>query len=364
MNSRERVNAILNHEPVDRIALCESYWPETIELWQEQGHLAADETAEDHFDLDIRTAWVFNLKADINFGEQIVEQTDETKLVKDGNGALLRFWKDKSGTPEHVDFMVKDRALWEECIKPLLLNESKLEERIDFELYRKIKQTCQEKDLFFCWAGVNVFELMHPVCGHENMLMGMALDPEWIKDMCKVYSDLIIKLSGILFAKEGKPDCMWFFEDLGFKQKPFMSPAMYKEIIQPAHIKTFDYAHSNGLKIIVHSCGFIEPLIPDLIEAGMDCLQAMETKAGMDLHKIKAMHGDRIALMGGLDIRVLEQNDTDKLDAFLEKMLPDAIKGGGYFIHTDHSIPPSVEYGTYKHFVEKGIEIASKYMNS
>jgi len=359
MNSRERVNAILNHQPVDRIAVCESYWPETIELWRQQGHLSADEAVEDHFTLDIRKAWVMNMQADIDFGQEIVEETEKTKLVKDGNGALLRFWKGKSGTPEHVDFMVKDRVVWEEKIKPLLLDESKLEERIDFEAYRNIKQTCQEKNLYLCWAGLNVFELMHPVCGHEHMLMGMALDPDWIKDMCKVYSDLIVKLADILFAKEGKPDGMWFFEDLGFKQRPFMSIAMYKDIIQPAHIKTYDYAHKNGMKVIVHSCGFVESLIPGMIEAGIDCLQAMEIKAGMDLHRIKAAHGDKIALIGGLDIRVLEENDTQKLDAFLEQMLPEAIKNSGYMLHTDHSIPPTVDYNTYKHFVEKGRQLGT-----
>jgi uroporphyrinogen decarboxylase len=359
MNSKERVNAILDHQKVDRIAVSESFWPETVELWKQQEHLNKDETPEDHFGLDIRKAWTFNMQADIDFGQQIVEETNETKLIKDGNGALLRFWKNKSGTPEHVDFMVKDRNMWEEKIKPLLLDESTLEKRIDFDLYKHVRDNCRRNDLYLCWAGLNVFELMHPVCGHENMLMGMALDPDWIKDMCEIYSNLIIKLCDILFTKEGKPDGMWFFEDMGFKQKPFMSPAMYKDIIWPAHLKLFDYAHSNGLKVIVHSCGFVEPLIPGLIEAGMDCLQAMETKAGMDLHRIKSEFGNTIALMGGLDIRVLEENDIEKLDRFLEQMLPDAIKNSGYLLHTDHSIPPSVNYRTYKHFVQKGLELGT-----
>ena len=47
--------------------------------------------------------------------------------------------------------------------------------RIDFEGYRKAKRQAAEKNRFFCWSGINVFELMHPMCGHEYMLMGMAL---------------------------------------------------------------------------------------------------------------------------------------------------------------------------------------------
>lgn len=177
--------------------------------------------------------------------------------------------------------------------------------------------------------------------------------------MCQVYSDLLIKLCAILFKKEGLPDGMWFFEDMGFKQKPFMSLITYKEIVMPAHKKTFDYAHSEGLPVIVHSCGFVEPLIPGLIEAGMDCLQAMEVKAGMDLHRIKTEHGDKIALMGGLDILVLEENNIEKLDNYLNEVLPKAIKDGGYILHTDHSIPPTVNYHTYEYFIKKALEIGT-----
>jgi uroporphyrinogen decarboxylase len=189
--------------------------------------------------------------------------------------------------------------------------------------------------------------------------MGMALDPEWVKDMCKTYVDLTIRLLEILFEREGLPDSLWFFEDMGFKEKPFMSPAMYREIIMPEHKRTFDYSHSRGLPVIVHSCGYVEDLIPGLIEAGMDCLQAMEVKAGMDLHRIKRNYGDKIALMGGLDIRILEENNIEQLDRYLETILPEAVKGGGYILHTDHSIPTSVKYETYMHFVKKGIQIGT-----
>ena len=90
----------------------------------------------------------------------------------------------------------------------------------------------------------------------------------------------------VLFAEEGLPDSIWFFEDMGFKGKPFMSPAMYREIMFPGHKRLFDYAHSLGRRVLVHSCGFVEPLVPGLVEAGMDCLQAMEVKAGMDMPRL------------------------------------------------------------------------------
>ena len=94
------------------------------------------------------------------------------------------------------------------------------------------------------------------------MLMGMALDPDWIKDMVMTFAEFTIMHLEVLFKEEGIPDYMWFYEDMGLKERPFMSPEMYEDIMQPGHARLFKYAHSKGLKVIVHSCGFVEPLVP------------------------------------------------------------------------------------------------------
>lgn len=153
------------------------------------------------------------------------------------------------------------------------------------------------------------------------------------------------------------PDGIWFYEDMGFKERPFMSPEMYRELIMPAHKKTIQFAHDRNLPVIMHSCGCIELLLPHMIEAGIDCLQAMEVKAGMDTIKIKKLYGDKIVLMGGMDVRSLTGNNFDEVDRELEKKMPEVMKDYGYILHTDHSIPDTVKYETYKHFLEKGLEL-------
>jgi len=359
MTGKERIARILKRRPVDRIGAFESFWGGTQEAWTEQGRLVKGESLEDHFGYDLRMDWCFNAVANLDFKEQVVEETDEHQLVRNGNGAVLRWWKARDGTPEHVDFLVKDRATWVEHARPHLLNSANYRRRIHFDSYRSKRADASARNLFFCWSGINVFELMHPLCGHVNMLMGMALDPDWVKDMCTVYSDLTIHLMEILFAEVGLPDGVFFYEDMGFKERPFMSPAMYKDIVWPAHKRTFDYAHSKGLPVIVHSCGFVEPLVPGLIEAGMDCLQAIEVKAGMDLLRLKKNFGDRIALFGGMDIRTLESNDTKVVEAELVRKLPAAMAGSGYILHTDHSVSPRVHYETYRYFLDRGRQIGT-----
>ena len=359
MTSRERITRILKREPVDRIGLQGSPWGEATERWREEGGLGPEENAGAHFGYDMASGGWLAMHADLDYEEEIVEETEEHKLVRNANGALLRWWKAQAGTPEHVDFLVKDRAGWDEHIRPHLTNSDRFRERIGFDAYRDARKDAAEKELYFTWSGLNVFECMHPVCGHEYMLMGMAMDPDWVKDMCNVYADLIINLQQMLFDDEGAPDGIFFYEDMGFKNKPFMSPAMYKEIVWPAHKRTFDYAHSLGLPVIVHSCGGIMDLVPGLIEAGMDCLQAMEVKAGMDLVELKKMYGDQIAFYGGLDIRALETNDKAVVEAELLKKVPVAMEGSGYILHSDHSIPGTVSFETYKYFVERGLEIGT-----
>ena len=356
LTSRERIARILAREPVDRIGLYESFWGDTHRRWAAEGHVGEDEDLAEHFGFDLRLGGGLNLVADLDFEPVVVEEDEETVLTRDGNGALLRRHKLHDATPEHVDFDVKDRQGWEDKIKPLLTPDPA---RIPFDAYRSERAKAAAGSRFFCWCGINVFECLHPVCGHEHILMGMALNPEWILDMAMTYARLIVNLLEELFAREGKPDGVWFWEDLGFKQRPFMSPDMYRRLIQPAHKLTFDFAHSLDLPVVVHSCGFVEPLIPGLIEAGMDCLQVMEVKAGMDSCRIKKTYGDRIALIGGMDVRHLTRNDIPGVEQELMKRLPTVMENSGYALHSDHSIPDQVDYETYRYFVARGLEIGT-----
>ena len=354
MTGKERMQKLLKGEKTDHIGLYEHFWNDTQKKWAECGWVKADEPFANIFSFDMDEFWAFHLVADLDFEPEIVAETEETVTIKDGNGAILRRHKLHDTTPEHVDYTVKDREGWEKLIKPKLMPE---ERRINFEGYAKAKKLCAEKERFFCWSGVNVFESIHPVCGHENMLVGMALDPDWIKDMANTYADLTIKLWKILFEKEGKPDGIWFYEDMGYKLSPFMSPQMYRDLIMPAHIKTIAFAHSLGLPVIMHSCGFVEPLLPYMVEAGIDCLQVMEVKAGMDPVRIHKQYGDRLSLMGGIDVRVLYSNDKSLIDQELEAKIPILKDGYRFILHSDHSIPENVTYDTYRYFIDRAMEL-------
>jgi uroporphyrinogen decarboxylase len=366
MTSTERFTRILKRQPVDRVGLFEVFWKETARAWAAQGRFEKPEMVSDHFGLDVRRTGgeitpgnyrTVNLLADLDAGDTVVEETDDAKLVRDGNGALLRWSKKGSGAPEHVGFSVKDRQGWEERIRPSLLDDRADERRIDSRLYRDLRAKCARDQRFLTCGVVGPFDLMTPLCGHEHLLMGMALDADWVRGMADTYATVTIRLLELLFQREGPPDGLWVWDDLGFKIKPFMSPAMYREILFPAHKKLFDFAHGRRLPVVLHCDGFVEALVPHLIEAGIDCLQPIEVKAGMDLLKLKKEFGDRIALIGGMDVRVLETNDRRAVEAELRKKLPAAMAGSGYVLQVDHSVTSQVHYETYRYFVDRGLEI-------
>lgn len=356
LTSIERIQNILKRQPVDRIGLFEHFWSDTQSAWTARHNINPGENFADHFGFDLDLSWPFNLVADIDFVDVVIEETDETRLARNGNGALFRTHKLHDSTPEHVDFLVKDRAGWEEHIKPKLTPDSR---RINFTAYRNAKEASRKANRFFAWSGVNVFEIMKDVCGHQYMLIGMADDPDWVRDMADTFARLTVQLQEILFSQEGWPDGIWYYEDMGFKHRPFMSPRMYREILLPAHKYDIGFAKGHGLPVVLHSCGYVEPLIPGLLEAGIDCLQVIEVKAGMDLLKLYKQYGERLSFMGGIDVRTLYTNDRAIIDAELEAKVP-VVKGHyGYVLHSDHSIPNTVDYETYRYFMRRGLELGT-----
>lgn len=356
MTSVERITNILARQPVDRIGLFEHFWGDTRKKWATEGHLAETENLADHFGFDIQGCGGFQMVGDIDFKPEVLEETEKTILKRDGNGAVLRTHKLHNATPEHVDFAVKEQTAWEELIKRKLTPDRR---RINFEGYRNGRRSAADNQRFACMTGAHAFELMKNVCGHEYMLMGMATDPEWIKDMVMTYSTLYVSLMEILFEEEGLPDGIWFYEDMGFKHHPFMSPDAYREIMLPGHKLTVDFAHSKGLPVIMHSCGFVEPLVPGMIDAGVDCLQVIEVKAGMDLLQLKADYGDHLSFCGGMDARNLVANDREAISAELLEKIPVVMKDSGYILHSDHSIPDQCEYETYRYFVDEGLRLGT-----
>jgi len=109
--------------------------------------------------------------------------------------------------------------------------------------------------------------------------------------------------------------------------------------------------------VILHSCANVMALVPDIVDAGFACLQPMEVGAGMDLLGLKQRYAGRLALMGGLDARTLV--DVELMRAELSAKIPVAMAGGGYIMHSDHSIPDNVPLANFEEFIHYGLELGT-----
>jgi uroporphyrinogen decarboxylase len=194
------------------------------------------------------------------------------------------------------------------------------------------------------WFG---FDVTHShMAGTETVLCAMYEEPEWVQDMFDTYLAIDIEMANRLWDKGYKFDSVHWYDDMGYKGSPFFSPAMYRELLKPYHKRAADWAHEHGAVVELHSCGFIQPLVPDLVEIGIDSLNPLEIKAGMDPVYLKKTFGDKLAFHGGINAQIMDQ--TDLVRAEMERLIPLLKEGGGYIFASDHSIPNSVSFENMK----------------
>lgn len=348
LSSRERVNLAMEHKETDRIPRMESFWGETIENWKKQGMPEGIDINE-YFGYDMRGAGWMDMSA-YPGRKMIIRETDEWISYLDGHGAVVRYWKNKAGTPEHESFTVKDRDTWEIHKKALL--SIPIEQRIDLSNLLSLKTYCENRALWFYWCGVECFEIAKDIFGHEQMCVLMAEDPDVITDAFETITDIVLRTLDYAEKNGAKFDGGWMYGDIAYNHAPFCSPAMYRKLVQPQHKRHAGWFKNRGAKVIYHTDGDFRPLIPAMLENGFDCFQPLEAKANIDLRELKPKYGDKIAFMGNIDVMVLITNDRAKYEAEVAAKIPLAKKGGGYIYHSDHSVPPQVTWDNYLYLME------------
>ncbi|MBN2584606.1 MAG: hypothetical protein JXL80_16200 [Planctomycetes bacterium] len=353
MTSKERIKRlIVDKEPADRIGLYDHYWPETRrDYWVNEGYPEPDVVPTEFFGYDIIETWAVNDAGPLRGQDGLVEETDEWKVWRDGFGASLKTWKHKSGTPEHMDFTIKTREDWDRVKESLTDLDPG---RTNAEEARRVLETAKRDNLFSCFGHQFCIELMRATIGDMVMLPSLLLEPEWVHDMLRVWTDFFKRHYAHVFDTVGRPDGMWIYEDLGFTNGLFASPATIRELFLPYYKELISfYKNDYGMPVLIHSCGDIRKAVPIIIEAGWDCLQPMEAKAGVDVLELADTYGNAISYMGNINVQVLNTNDKAKVRAEVERKMGGMIERRmPYILHSDHSIPPDVRMATYQYMLE------------
>jgi uroporphyrinogen decarboxylase len=170
--------------------------------------------------------------------------------------------------------------------------------------------------------------------------------------MIDTQAELVLGLFQMMIEKGYEFDGYWCSDDLGYRNGLMFSPQVFRELVMPAHKKLCDFCHAHGIAAFLHTCGNVNEAVEDLIAVGWDCLQPLEVKAQMDVIRLKKAYGDRLALMGGIDVRVMAEGTEAELEEEIRSKLLVAKKHGGYLYHSDHSVPDNVSFQRYQRVIE------------
>ncbi len=196
--------------------------------------------------------------------------------------------------------------------------------------------------------GGNLFETPQIMCRNDNYFLSMALYPE----ACLRFSE---QLTAIYMADMEKwlsavgpyIDIMLFGDDFGSNQGPLIDPEMYRLYYKPFHKKMWEKVKKLAphVKILLHSCGSIEPFLEDLIDAGLDAVNPVQISAkDMDIASLKEKYKGRLTFWGGgCDTQsILPNSSPDQIEEHVRQQILVMKGNGGFVFQQVHNIMSNV----------------------
>lgn len=344
MTGKERVILTLNHKEPDRIPIHDSPWAATIKRWKNEG-LPEDADISEYFGWDFA---FFGADCTPRYPIRTIEKNEKFIIQTTPQGGVRKNFLDYTTTPEIIDWPIKTKDDWKEIKKRLNPDFTRVDWVSGLAMFNKAK----ENGKFICFSGGFGYDILQSYIKTEQLLMAMVEDPEWIKEMIMTLAELNLVMMEFMMKNGFIFDGAFFFNDMGYRNASLFSPETYLKTHYQADKMAYGYCHSKNMKVFLHSCGNVKELIPMLIDAGLDCLQPLEVKAGMDLIELKEKYGDKLSFMGGIDTRLMSNPDKTKIENEIKIKIEIAKKNGGYIYHSDHSIPNTVSFSNYCYVME------------
>jgi len=344
MTSKERIKRMFEHKEADRVPITDNPWAGTLIRWKKEG-MPQDMDWRDYFQVDKMEM----MRVDISprYEKKIIEETADYIISTTEWGITLKNFKVPDSTPEFLDYKVNTPEKWEEAKARMTVSR----DRVDWEALKKKYSLWREEGRWIeglFWFG---FDVLHSwMAGTETVLIAMLEEPEWFSDMVNTFLDRTIALYDMIWEEGYHFDSIFWYDDMGYKNRTFFSNDLYAELLQPVHKRAIDWAHNHGIKAHLHSCGYVMPRVPQLVDIGLDALNPIEIKAGMDLKLLKKNYGDRLVFHGGADALLLDK--PDRILPYIEETLPVLKENGGYIFSSDHSIPNTVSLENYRLIVD------------
>jgi uroporphyrinogen decarboxylase len=195
--------------------------------------------------------------------------------------------------------------------------------------------------------GGNLLEWGQFLCRNDQFLVDLIESPRKAEALLDRLTAIHLEnLEPFLDAVEGFVQIIQMGDDLGTQLAPQISPAMYRRFFKSRHRQIFERVRRRpGLHLFLHSCGAIAPLLPDLIEIGVEIINPVQTSArGMEPEWLKREFGKHLTFWGGgCDTQSVLPHGTEReIDQHVRKRFEILAPGGGFVYTQVHNIMPNV----------------------
>lgn len=225
--------------------------------------------------------------------------SDEERVCPLGIRWKRSVFDDKFGVDEPIQAPLSDRSLTEKDVLNYSLPKPNM---FDFSSLIEECEMFQDKIIIGgLWSGIHgdSYRLM----GYENFLLNFALNKNLVKTLVNRMTEFYLEMNIHYFESvKGKMDIFFMGNDFGSQNGLIISEEDWYDVYFENYKKLIDLAHSFNLRVMVHSCGSIESLIPYFIDLGVDIIDPVQTTAkGMNPKNLAEKYGNYICFHGAID---------------------------------------------------------------
>jgi len=341
MNSNERVMRTLNYQKVDKIPIFDKFWGEFVENWRKEKEIVKEVDIYDYYQIDISV-----LVPEETFfpsSKGIIEKRGGYTISEDGWGRKVR---------------TREGSYFSETIDTVLKNKKDLD-HLEFESagldirYKDFLERVKEergKRAVFCKIG-GPFIRSSFIRGEAEFLMDLTSDKGFARELVEKVGVHLLAVGLESLCRADLYDTgIWIYDDMGANNAPMFSPKIFEEIFLPVYKNMVSsFKKSGAKKVILHSDGNILPFLDMLIEAGIDGINPVEPKAGMNVLALKKRYGNALSYIGAVDNTfILPSGDKERIKEHILPILEAGQEGG--IIVGAHSIGPDISVDTYDYY--------------
>jgi hypothetical protein len=286
--------------------------------------------------------------------ERILEETEDYVIGIDRMGRHVKLAKKAATIALPMDWPVKDMDDWRKIKHHYAFSEERFGAN-----WEQIAREHLAAGKVVCVGIPGGFDEPRNLMGEEAACLAYYDQPELMHDILNTIAETAVKVLDRV-SKTVTVDMLVVHEDMAGRSGSLAGPTQVREFIQPYYRRVWDMLAERGVRLFNQdSDGDMNGVIPAFIEAGVNCMHPMEPAANMDIVKVRAAYGTKLAVYGGIDKHVLRRGH-DAIVAELEYKLPPMVASGGCMIGLDHRIPNGTPLEAYRFYIQKAWEIMGR----